>query len=266
MMGGHYHAFQPASAMHPSFHPDPPHFSSPSQLAVLVGGVAGAKHVSTLMRRARAEQRTLCQGTERLASKSGGSKRVAVDAVFAQRLRRILRICVPGPLSPEAGLIYAQTALLVARTLLTDYVSALEGRVGRFIIAQDGARTSRTFGMFVLTSVPAAVVNSGLKYMQKRIKLAFQRRLTLHLHELYCSHRAYYAASTLRGLQGADQRITEDVDRFAHAVSELYSYTFKPLLDVVLFTRSLAGIMGYGGQLALYGYYVAVAGLLRAAS
>lgn len=53
--------------------------------------------------------------------------------------------------------------------------------------------------VFVGVGVPLAVVNSGLKYMQKRIKLAFMRRLTHHLHELYCDHRAYYAASTLRG-------------------------------------------------------------------
>lgn len=44
--------------------------------------------------------------------------------------------CVPGPLSAEAGLIYAQGALLVARTLLTDYVSLIEGRAGRWIIQQ----------------------------------------------------------------------------------------------------------------------------------
>lgn len=46
------------------------------------------------------------------------------------------------------------------------------------------------------------------------------------------------------GLTHADQRITEDVEKFAFAVSELYSYTFKPLLDVVLFTRALSASMG----------------------
>ncbi len=30
------------------------------------------------------------------------------------------------------------------------------------------------------------------------------------------------------GLTNADQRITEDVERFSHTISELYSYTFKP--------------------------------------
>lgn len=39
------------------------------------------------------------------------------------------------------------------------------------------------------------------------------------------------------GLTHADQRITEDVEKFAYSISELYGHTFKPLLDVVLFTR-----------------------------
>lgn len=109
-------------------------------------------------------------------------------------------------------------------------------------------------------------VNSALKYLQKRIKLAFMRRLTLHLHELYCSHRAYYAASWLGGLTAADQRLTEDVEKFAYAISELYSYTFKPALDVVLFTRSLSRLMGYRSQAMLYGYYLCCAMVLRATS
>ena len=46
---------------------------------------------------------------------------------------------------------------------------------------------------------PALVVNSGLKYVQKRIQLAFMRRLSHNLHEHYTTARAYYAASTLGG-------------------------------------------------------------------
>ena len=80
---------------------------------------------------------------------------------------------------------------------------------------------------FAGVAVPAAAVNSGLKYMQKRIQIAFMRRLSHHLHQQYCSNRAYYAASTLGGLTNADQRITEDVEKFAYNISELYSYTFK---------------------------------------
>lgn len=66
----------------------------------------------------------------------------------------------------------------------------------------------RSIALFAAVGVPAALVNSALKYMQKRIELAFQLRLTAYLHQQYCSNRAYYAASTLGGLSGADQRIT----------------------------------------------------------
>jgi hypothetical protein len=38
----------------------------------------------------------------------------------------------------------------------------------------------------------------------------------------------------------------------------------QPLLDVLLFTRSLSRVMGYKGQIALYLYYIGVANMLRA--
>lgn len=232
----------------------------------LLGGGLSLRALRQQLRAARREQQAICRGVEAHTKRTGPSPKVAVDAVFLRRLLAILKICVPGVFSPEAGLIYVQGGLLVLRTLLSDYVSKLEGRAARWAIQSNGPLLSRTLGQFVAVSIPAAIVNSGLKYMQRRIKLAFQRRLTQSLHAQYCEHRAYYAASTLGGLTNADQRITEDVERFSHTISELYSYTFKPLLDVILFTRSLSRVMGYKRQFALYGYYLLVAQVLRAAS
>lgn len=234
-------------------------------LAVVTGGAAGLHVLRGALAAARREQATLCQGLESNARRMRAPK-VAVDALFAKRLAKILGICLPSPWSAEAALVASQGVLLVSRTLLTDLVSRLEGAAGRNVIQGNFQGLVRVMALFCATAVPATLVNAGLKYMQKRIKLAFMRRLSHHLHELYCSHRAYYAASTLGGLTAADQRLTEDVERFAFSVSELYSYTFKPALDVVLFTRSLSRIMGYKGQLGLYAYYLACALMLRAAS
>lgn len=149
---------------------------------------------------------------------------------------------------------------------MTDLSSQIEGGVGRYIIAGDSSRLRRLLALFCGVAIPASIVNSALKYLQKRIKLAFMRRLTLHLHEMYTANRAYYAASWLGGLTAADQRLTEDVEKFSFAISELYSYTFKPALDVALFTRSLSRLMGYKSQVMLYGYYLACAALLRVTS
>ena len=76
----------------------------------------------------------------------------------------------------------------------------------------------------------------------------------------------YYQASTQVDLPNIDQRLTEDVENFAVAISELYNHTLKPFLDVVLFTRSLSRVMGYKTQATLYGYFFFVALTLKAIS
>ena len=95
------------------------------------------------------------------------------------------------------------------------------------MLPQEFDKFGRAVLGFALVGIPAAIVNSGLKFMQKNIELSFQQKLTLHLHERYTRNRAYYAASTLGGLTHADQRITEDCEKFSYAISELYSHTFK---------------------------------------
>lgn len=103
-------------------------------------GVSGLHVVRKTLRDALTEQVKLCSSADVLEGKGGAfggrrrsrSVKVAVDGVFARRLVNILRICVPNPVSPEAGLIYAQTICLVARTFLTDIASQIEGGVGRY--------------------------------------------------------------------------------------------------------------------------------------
>ena len=250
-------------------------------LALLAGASYGGVKLRVSVRAAQREQSALCaeadsergvgpgnnatnaKGSALQRARRRAAPRVAVDAVFARRLLKIMKLCVPSPFSAEAGLIAFQGLLLVSRTLLTDQISRIEARAGRHLIAQTFGAFGRGLAAFAGVAVPAAAVNAGLKLFQKEISLAIQGRLTRHLHAAYSNNRAYYSASVLGGLTGADQRITEDVEKFCACVSELYSYTFKPLLDVILFTRSLARIMGYKGQLALYGYYFLSAAALR---
>ncbi len=91
-------------------------------------------------------------------------------------------------------------------------------------MAGDQASLKRLLLTFCGVALPAAVVNAILKYLQRNIKLSFMRRLTLHLHDLYCSNRAYYAASWLGGLTSADQvrcgwLVCEDPPSLARSLS-----------------------------------------------
>jgi len=240
-------------------------------LLLLGGGaiVVGGRLLQLQIRTYQKEQNALCEMyLTKAASKQPISRKpkVAVNARFAGRLGEILQICVPSVFSKEALFILVQSCLLVNRTLLTDRISVLEGISAEAVITKDWAMFMVNLVSFAWTAAPAALVNSGLKYMQMIISLSFQQRLTENLHKLYLSNKVYYVASTLQGLSNADQRITEDVEKFSSAVSELFSYTFKPVLDIILFTRSLSKTIGYKGQFLLYGYFLLTSSLLRSIS
>ncbi len=64
------------------------------QLALIVGGTTGTKYVRVELRKAGAEQSELATNVDSRPGRKAGSKqaRVAVDAVFLQRLGIILRV------------------------------------------------------------------------------------------------------------------------------------------------------------------------------
>ena len=238
-------------------------------LAALLIGAGSTLAVSQLrryLRILRKEQRLLADA----AAPKGVSRAdsvvppaPAVDARFVHRLIDILRLCIPGVFSFEARLVLIQGLLLGARTLLSDRIAALEGICAANVTALNWPKLRYTMIAFASTAIPASIVNSGLKAMQLALRLAMRKRLTTHLHHLYMNNRAYYSASVLGGLEHAEQRLTEDVDKFCETLSELYSKTLKPMLDLVVFSRSLSRLIGYRGQAIIYAYFIIVGAFLR---
>ena len=265
----------------PRFHCEMPSLSLPSTprsrvaLAIFLAGGSGAaviSRLSALLRRCRLEQQSLtaialgadaAKVNSQQAVTEKKEPRIAVDARFLKRLLAILRVCIPGIASREALLVFIQGILLFSRTLLSDRITHLEGICAENVTAQNWIGFRRVLLGFALNSIPAAIVNSALKAIQVLVSLAFRTRLTKFLHKAYMGNRAYYAASVLSGLSHSDQRITDDVEKFCETVAELYSHTFKPLLDVLVFSRSLARIIGYKGQIGLYAYFIVVGAFLR---
>ncbi|KAL6759951.1 ABC transporter transmembrane region 2-domain-containing protein [Haematococcus lacustris] len=233
---------------------------------VIAGGISVGTKIRSAVIDAQRQQKQLAADAHAGRTNTRKQQKISVNKQFAKRLQKILSICIPSPVSREARLVLLQGALLVSRTLLTEWISRIEGWSGSTLVTLKFAEFLRSVLAFAMVGIPAAIVNSALKYMQKQIELAFQSRLTEFLHKQYCSNRAYYAAATLGGMMNPDQRITEDVEKFCFAISDLYAHTLKPLLDVILFTRSLANTMGYKGQFGLYVYYVGVAWMLRTMS
>jgi ATP-binding cassette subfamily D (ALD) protein 3 len=62
-------------------------------------------------------------------------------------------------------------------------------------------------------------------------------------------------------ISNPDQRLTADTEKWATSLSSLYLNTLKPLLDIILFAKKLAELVGWQGPLLSFSWYF-VSGLL----
>ncbi|CAG8551295.1 10878_t:CDS:2 [Acaulospora colombiana] len=65
------------------------------------------------------------------------NERVAVDHVFFERLKKLLKIVIPGVKSKEFWLLFVHSSFLVFRTVLSVYVAALDGRIVSALLAKN---------------------------------------------------------------------------------------------------------------------------------
>ncbi|KAJ3094476.1 hypothetical protein HDU97_008026 [Phlyctochytrium planicorne] len=191
--------------------------------------------------------------------------KVAVDAKFFKQLRYILAIAVPKWRHKTTFILGLHTGFLILRTYLSVVVARLDGMLVRDLIAADPNSFVRSLGYWFLIAIPATYTNSMIKYLQSKLAINVRTELTDYVHKLYTENRTYYKAVNLDNrIDGADQLITTDINRFCTALASLYSNVGKPLLDLVIFNYQLARSIGFTGTLGLFVNYMITASLMRA--
>lgn len=76
----------------------------------------------------------------------------------------------------------------------------------------------------------------------------------------------YKAINLDNRIDGADQLITTDINRFCTALASLYSNLGKPVLDLIIFNYQLSRTIGLTGMYGLTLNYIITATILRAAT
>lgn len=205
-------------------------------------------------------------GRGRRGRKSRGP-RVEVDAVFFERLRRILRIVIPGIRSKEAGLLLMHTVFLILRTLLSLYVADLDGRIVSALVRSQTRQFVTGILWWMAVAVPATYTNSMIEFLQSKLALSYRSRLTRRVHDAYLSDMTFYKLGNLDDrIRNADQLITVDVAKFSNSLAEIYSNIAKPILDVLVYNFQLSRNVGAEGLIAINILVQGSAALLRAAT
>jgi ATP-binding cassette subfamily D (ALD) protein 3 len=190
---------------------------------------------------------------------------VLVDRIFLKRLITILSICIPSWKATEIFSIIILTFLLISRTMLSVYIAEIAGSNAQSLVSKNWKAFGNGVISFFLITIPAAAVNSFLKYSTSMLSLRFRKRLTNYINNEYLKDVNFYKACNLGGesrIDNADQRVTADIEKFSTAISELYTTVSKPTLDVILFTRKLSTITGWQGPLIMYCYFI-ISGIIK---
>ncbi|ESO88146.1 hypothetical protein LOTGIDRAFT_206931 [Lottia gigantea] len=187
-------------------------------------------------------------------------ERAAVDSVFVGRLIRILKILVPGWITPETWYLLIVAWSLVARTYADVWMIQNGTAIESAIIGRDLNLFKTHLFKFIYAMPMISVVNNILKYGLNELKLRFRTRLSTYLYDRYLKGFTFYKMSNLDNrIVNADQLLTQDVEKFCDSVAELYSNLSKPILDVILYTVKLTGAIGAQGPFYML-LYLAVSG------
>lgn len=196
--------------------------------------------------------------------KSKGRGQGNVDSIFVKRVWSLLKICIPS----FADQIVVDFALLnvslVLRTVMSINISTINGTIVKSIIQAKFPDFIRNITRLAMYAVPASFINSYLDFLNKKIALRLRSRLTYYFHDSYIKGKFFYQVTNVDArIPNPDQRLTEDVDKWSHAVTNLYSNFSKPLLDIILFSKKLSELLGWAGPATLIAWYVGSAFILK---
>ena len=164
-----------------------------------------------------------------------------VDAVFLKRIKILIKIVVPSWSSPVVWDLSVVTVFFIIRTFLSIYISGVNGKIVKSIVKYDQVQFMKNIGNLALLALPASFVNSYLTFLNKKIALRFRQSLTEHFHKMYIKDMIYYQMTNIDSrINNPDQRIAQDIEKWASTLSTLYQNLTKPVIDIVLFSRKLA--------------------------
>lgn len=189
-----------------------------------------------------------------------------MNLAFLHQFLSLMHIAVPRWNSKEAVLLLSHGAFLMLRTYMSLVVARLDGEIVRDLIAGNGKMFLWGLAKWCGFGGFAAYTNAMIKFLERKVSIAFRTRLTRYIHDLYLNDNLnYYKLLNLDGGLGqqADQFITHDLAQFCDAAANLYSSLGKPVVDMCVFNYQLYRSLGPLAFVALLANYSLTSRLLK---
>ena len=161
--------------------------------------------------------------------------------------------------------VAAILAVVAARSLLQDRMSALNGKTVEYVLRQDLKSFTRLIGLSIAQAAASAVLAPSLRALGESLALSWRAQLTAALHRRLLKGRTtLYTVRSLSGISDVDARATRDVERLCADLAELIPCLVKPVFDLAWFSSRMWALTRARGMAVLYLYAAIGFGCLRA--
>ena len=161
--------------------------------------------------------------------------------------------------------VAAILAVVAARSLLQDRMSALNGKTVEYVLRQDLKSFTRLIGLSIMQAGASAILAPSLRALGESLALSWRAQLTRALHRgLLKGRTTLYTVRSLSGISDVDARATRDVERLCADLAELIPSLVKPCFDLAWFSSRLWALTRARGMAVLYLYAAIGFGCLRA--
>ena len=106
-------------------------------------------------------------------------------------------------------------------------------------------------------ALPSSMLNSAIDYSTKVLAVIFRENLCKDMNAKYLNGLVFYQITGIDSRIGnPDQRLTQDIEKWADNYSLLYSNILKPVLDIYLFSQKLKENLGGKAPILLIVWYL----------
>ena len=185
------------------------------------------------------------------------AKGYSLGLLFVKRFYRCNKIIFPRLFCKPTILF----ALLLIASLCQQFIIYNVGLIPSRFFKVLGSKDSKAFKPLIFTAiyfiVAIALANSAVKFISGILYVQWRDALTSKLHKKYFFQETFFHVNTSDGkIDNADQRITQDVDKFSQQLSEISPKLLISPLTIAYYSYQCFTNTGYFGPLSIYGYFI----------